>query len=131
MSLSFEVQKSVFAAVTAAVAGHAANPGVYDFAPQDVAFPLVEISRHIATPDNLLSRRATRHQVAITVYSTAGGQREVLEIMDLIYGALDDADLVIAGADFVRCDCERRDTARDQDGLTFTGSMMFAITYEH
>lgn len=131
MSVTFEVQKKVFAAVTAAVAGHSSAPAVHDHAPENAPYPFVELSRHIATAENLLSRRSTRHQVVLTVYSTAGGQREVLEIMDLIYPALDDADLTIPGADFVRCDCERRDTARDQDGRTYTGSMIFAIYYEH
>ena len=104
MSVTFEVQKKVFAAVTAAVAGHASAPAVHAPAPEHAPTPPVAWSRPFA---------------------------EVLEIRGLIYPPLDGAALTIPDAALVRCDCAGRDTARDQDGRTYTGSMIFAIYYEH
>lgn len=130
MLQSFALQKAVVSTLTAALAELDPPVPVLDAAPENQPFPFVEISRWIEHPENLLATDMSRYQLALTVYSAYRGQKEVLGILDVIRGSLDGRSLATEEGAVVRVDLVRADTARDQDGLTFTGTALYDVLVE-
>lgn len=126
-SVEFAVQKAIDAVLAPVLGALAPAVPLYDHLPQNAAFPFVQFSRVIATPDHLLASDMMRVQIALTVFSTFRGQEQVLEILGAITAALDKADLTLEKGRAVRCDRERADTVRDTDGVTYTGSALFNV----
>jgi hypothetical protein len=132
-SIEFAVQKAVDAALGAALAVYQAPgmsaPGVpvYDFAPQNAAYPYVRFGRAQIVPENMLAHDMRRVQISLTVFSDFRGQEQVLEILDVIRATLDGQPLALATGTAVRCDLERADTTLDADGKTYTGSAVYAV----
>lgn len=128
---SFAVQTAIYAALQPPLAALTPACALHDHAPENAAFPFVEISRVTRIADNYLAADASRYRVTLTVYSRYRGQKEVLAILDAISAELDDAALTLDAGTAVRCDLEQADTTRDADGLTFMGSAIFSILVEH
>jgi len=131
MSAAFNVQKAMDGVLVPVLA--ALTPGVplFDHVPQGQSYPFVQFSRVIATPDNVIASKLTRVQVALTVYSDFRGQEQVLTILGAIEAALDNVILTLASGRCVRCDLERADTVRDQDGVTYSGTAIYAVLVDH
>lgn len=127
MSIPFAVQVAVRDALAAALG---AVP-VFDHTPENQGYPFVEISRWISRPDDTFTDRVTEAQGTLTVWSAYRGQKEVLGILALCREALHEARLSVPGADVIRVRVDRDDTARDQDGATYMGSLIFTVTYQH
>lgn len=131
MSLSFAVQKAVYAALVGPLAALSPPTAIVDHAVEDQAFPFVELSRVFLAPDHELAHRYTRYQLALTVFSTYRGQKQVLDILDAIDAALDDATLSLEQGTSVLVTRDRADTARDADGVTYTGSALYTLLVRH
>lgn len=131
MSVEFAVQKAVDAVLVPVLAALTPKVPLFDHVPQGQGYPFVQFSRVIRTPDNLVASKLSRVQLALTVYSDFRGQEQVLEILGAIETALDDADLVLDTGVAVRCDLERADTVRDQDGVTYTGTALYTVLVNH
>lgn len=132
-SIEFAVQKAADALLVAALASHTpvsrTEPGVpvYDAAPENAPYPYVRFGRQIQTPDDELAAPGKQVQITLTVFSDFRGQEEVLEILSVIEATLDDAALVLDTGEAVRCDLVRADTVIDADGVTYTGSAIYAV----
>lgn len=130
-SVAFAVQKAVDGVLLPVLAALTPSTPLYDDVPANRAFPYVQFGRVMATPDNLVARKMTRVQLALTVFSDFRGQEQVLEILGAIEAALDDARLTLDLGTAVRCDLDRHDTVRDSDGETYTGTALYTILVEH
>lgn len=131
MSVEFAVQKAVDAVLQPVLAALTPTVPLFDHVPQGQAFPYVQFSRAIRRPDNLLASKLSRVQIALTVFSNFRGQEQVLGILGAIEDALDDARLTLDTGVAVRCDLESADTARDQDGVTYTGTAIYTVLVSH
>lgn len=121
--------KAIYAAMREALVS--LDVTVYDFVPQNASFPYVEIDRMDADERNMLNDLKDSVFTYISVWSKYEGQKEVLEIMEIIYSALNNKQLPMDQGRMVNCNIERRSTTRDTDRLTFTGSITAFSIVEH
>lgn len=131
MSVEFAVQKAIDALLLPVLADLTPTVALVDHAEQGQAYPYVQFSRVIGTPDNLLAANMTRVQVALTIWSNFRGQEQILEIAGAIKAVLDDAVLDLDEGTAVRCDHERTDSVRDQDGVTYIGTALYTVLVRH
>jgi len=138
MASAWQLQKALFERLEPVLA--ALNPPVplFDDAPANTPFPYAEFSRHVMTPDDGFAHYLTQDLVTIAVYSEGApsaqlaGQGHVLSVMETVRAALTDARLALAdGSETIRCRYERADTARDSDGRTHVGTIIFSVLFEH
>jgi hypothetical protein len=136
-SVAFSVQKAVDALLSPILAdvvppstGIAGVP-LYDHVPDAAAYPYVQFARAIKTPTDALTDLIDDIQLSLAVYSTFRGQEEVLQILGAIEAALHRAALDLDLGYSIQCVLESSDTARDQDGVTYTGTANFRITVAH
>lgn len=132
MATSWDLQTALFARLEPVLAALSPSVALHDDAPVDAPFPYAEFARHVLTPDDGYTHYLTQDILTIAVYSDHGGQKEALEIMEAIRANLTDARLALAAnTETIRCRYERMDTARDADGRTYTGTIIFSILFEH
>lgn len=125
VSLTFELQKAIDDVLAPALAAYTPPVPLFDIAPEDQPYPFAEFARITETPDNELAEVMSRVQVTIAVWSNFRGQRQVHEINAIIKRTLDDATLTLDSGHCIRIDMDRADAVRDQDGITYTGTILF------
>ncbi len=126
-SIAFAVQKAVDARLLPVLAALTPTVPIIDHAPAGQPYPYVQFARCIVMPGDTIERNDQRVQLALAVYSDFRGQEQVLEILAAIEATLDGADLDLATGTAIRCDLDRADTARDQDGATYTGTALYTV----
>ena len=99
--------------------------------PQDNKPPFVTIDRALLSPDDNIAEKMSRVRVTFSVFSEARGARQVEEILDQIYARLHDVDLALYDGTTVMSKIEFLDAVRDQDGVTYVGSGIVAVTVWH
>lgn len=132
MSTVWRVQKAVYARLSPVLAGLSPAVPLFDEAPEGQSYPYAEFARHVVTPDDGYRHHLSQTILTIAAYSAHGGQKEALEIMEAIRASLTDARLALeGGTETIRCRYERMDTARDPDGRTYVGTILFSILFRH
>lgn len=131
MSHSFAVQTALFQALSAALGARTPSVPVYDLVPPNAAYPYVEISRFIARPDNTFTGHGTLYQVTLSIYSDYEGQKEVHDLHDAIYAALDDVLIPTSEGVVWQLNRDFADTVRDQDGRTYMGTAIYHVFTRH
>lgn len=119
-------QSAVFAALQGAL-----SCPVYDHVPQDSAYPYVTLAYQSVTSSDYLSGRKDVRMLYLSVWSTYRGQKEVLEIMQTIYGALHEQPLTLSTGRVAQLRVVDRDTNREPDGVTYMGRMRLMALTEH
>lgn len=121
-----EVHQAVYAALTAALA----PVPVYDIAPQDAAYPFVDMSSQQALPitaNTPYNDELAEHRVYLTVWSSYRGQAEVLGINAKIYDALHFQKLTLGAGTAVLCEIQSAESRLDADGLTHQGAVIVRL----
>ena len=125
---SFELQKSVFAKLVAAnitdFAGDAIT-GVFDDVPTDTAYPYIVIGDETATNISAKDKDFHEHTLTIHIWSQYRGNRDIKEIMEQVYAALNDVSYTVSGASGVNLKHEFQTTLTEGDGITRHGVMRF------
>jgi len=122
----FEIQKSIFSALSIALAPIT----VLDDVPDNIACPYVRIGEFTGIEwdtDNSLGRETT---ITIHIWSDYRGMKELVEMMDKIKLALHNVNLTITGEVCVLCFLEFSESMLDSDGLTRHGVQRFRIITE-
>jgi hypothetical protein len=127
---AWSVQKAVYARLQPVLAALSPAVAIYDAAPTGAAYPFVEFARHILNQADGFDYEVTEDQITLAVYSDYAGQKQVLDILAAIRTELHDARLVLDTGQAISCRYQRADTARDQDGVTYTGTILFFIPFE-
>lgn len=109
------IQAAVYARLTADTQLTALITGVYDYVPEDVAFPYVTIGEAIETPDNALAEFGCQTVVTLHVWTRARGHAKGLRIAARITELLDHQPLTITGAHHVATRYEFSQTLTDPE----------------
>ncbi|MFF0426909.1 DUF3168 domain-containing protein [Streptomyces sp. NPDC004520] len=91
------VQSALYARLKADAALLGKVSGVYDFVPEDVAFPYIVIGEAIETPDNSHDRYGRQTVHTLHVWDQYRGFKRVLQIGGLVNALLDHQPLTIPG----------------------------------
>lgn len=121
MSAEFEIQKAVFAKLSAL------SYPVYDDVPDNAAAPYVVIGDDTLIEfdsDGISGFEAT---VTIHTWSTYRGKKQIKEMQGAIYDLLHRAELIVSGYNFIGCDSEYSESLLDADGVTRHGVQRFRI----
>lgn len=95
------VQQAIYTVLTGDAALTDTVSGVYDYLPEDVAYPFIVIGEGIETPDNSHDRYGRETVVTLHVWSQYRGHSQGLAIAAKITALLDHQPLTITGLDHV------------------------------
>ena len=99
--------------------------GVFDDVPENTAYPYVVIGEETAIDAAAKDRDGHEHTITIHVWSQYRGQKEIKQIMEQVFTALHDTDIIVSGASLVNIRCEFEQTLTENDGITRHGIMRF------
>lgn len=100
---------------------------VYDHVPQDAAFPYIRIGEDTAIDFDTDTSVGTENTITIHSWSRYRGKKEVKEIQQAVYDALQRHALPLPGLNLVSIDFEFSETVLDADGLTRHGIQRFRV----
>lgn len=126
-----ELQKTIYNTLSGDVALTALVSGVFDDVPEDTAYPFVRIGEETITDNSTKDLQGQVMTITIHAFSEYRGKREVKQIMDAIYDAMHDNDMIVSGANLVNFRFEFMDIVTESDGITRHGVMRFrAVIYD-
>lgn len=126
-----ELQKTIYNTLSGNVALTALVSGVFDDVPEDTEYPFVRIGEETITDNSTKDLQGQVITITIHAFSEYRGKREVKQIMDAIYDAMHDSDMIVSGANLVNFRFEFMDIVTESDGITRHGVMRFrAVIYD-
>lgn len=127
-----ELQKAIFATLAADAALSAALGAdrIFDQAPANVAFPYVTFGRTSVYDWSTGTEKGTEQLFTLHIWSKAKGNKEALEIMELIRAKLDDAALALDSHQLVNLRLEFAEARYDDDLTVHHGLLRFRAVTE-
>jgi hypothetical protein len=120
---SLGLQKTVFDALDGDSTLQSLVTDVFDFVPENTAFPYVKIGEETAVDNG--TKTLQGNTLVIHTFSRYRGSKETKEIMSRIYALLHESSLTITGASLVNLRFEFSDIIKENDGLTTHGLQRF------
>ena len=128
---SLELQKSIFNALDGDSTLQNLVTDVYDFVPENTAFPYVKVGEETSIDNGTKTLQGNEHTLVIHTFSRYRGSKEVKEIMSRIYALLHESSLSVSGASLVNLRFEFSDVIKENDGVTSHGLQRFrAVVYD-
>ena len=129
---SLELQKSIFNALDGDSTLQNLVTDVYDFVPENTAFPYVKVGEETSLDNGTKTLQGNEQTLVIHTFSRYRGSKEVKEIMSRIYALLHESSLSVTGASLVNLRFEFSDVIKENDGFTSHGLQRFrAIVYDN
>ena len=122
---SLALQKTVFDTLDGDSTLQSLVTDVFDFVPENTAFPYVKIGEETAVDNGTKTLQGNEHTLVIHTFSRYRGSKETKEIMSRIYALLHESSLTITGASLVNLRFEFSDIIKENDGLTTHGLQRF------
>lgn len=123
-------QKAIYSVLTGDATLMTMVEGVYDFVPQDAAYPYITLGDAMAEDVSTLSQAAYQLRLQIHIYSRAKGRKEIYDIMQRVHGLLHNATPSVTGYDVVGLRFQRSDAALAAGGDGYHGRMVFSVLVE-
>lgn len=123
----YNVQKAIYEKLVASSTLMAAVNGVFDYVPQDTAFPFVIISDARASNISNLAKNGIEHRVRINIFSREAGKKQAADIMGIIEGVLHNNSISVSGQTFVAMKFIDSSIELENDGWTYRGTMDLRI----
>jgi len=101
---------------------------VYDFVPENTAFPYVKLGEDTAIDNGTKTLQGNEHTLVVHTFSRYRGSKEIKDIMARIYTLLHESSLTVSGASLVNLRFEFSDVLKENDGLTTHGLQRFRAT---
>ena len=128
---SLELQKSIFNALDGDSTLQSLVTDVYDFVPENTAFPYVKVGEETSIDNGTKTLQGNEHTLVIHTFSRYRGSKEVKEIMSRIFALLHESSLSVSGASLVNLRFEFSDVIKENDGFTSHGIQRFrAVVYD-
>jgi hypothetical protein len=123
----FEVQKAVYAKLSGDAALLALGASVYEYVPQDTAFPYVKIEGSSAVDWSTTTTQGWEVTVALSVFTRERGSKKSLSIAARCRELLHDATLAVSGCTVVSIRYVASDVQLLADGVTYQAGMVFKV----
>jgi Protein of unknown function (DUF3168) len=130
----FSVQEAVYGTLTSNVPlqGLLGNPArLYDVVPPAATFPYATLGDITIREFDTKDQTGFEQTIVLHMWSRYRGRKELKQIMQAIYDALQNAPLTVNGANYVSCQFQSASTNQENDGLTLHGVMRFKIIVQH
>ena len=127
-NFSVEWQTTVYNALLASnpLTTKLGGNNIYDFVPENTAFPYVKIGDQTMVDDGTKTKKGTDFTLMIHTFSRYRGSKEIKEIMSLVYDVLHESSLSVSGA-MNNMRFEFSDIIKENDGLTTHGMQRFRV----
>ena len=128
---SLALQKTIFDALDTDSTLQSKVTDVYDFVPENTAFPYVKLGEDTAIDNGTKTLQGNEHTLVVHTFSRYRGSKEIKDIMARIYTVLHESSLTVSGASLVNLWFEFSDVLKENDGLTTHGLQRFrAIVFD-
>ena len=128
---SLALQKTIFDALDTDSTLQSKVTDVYDFVPENTAFPYVKLGEDTAIDNGTKTLQGNEHTLVVHTFSRYRGSKEIKDIMSRIYTLLHESSLTVSGASLVNLRFEFSDVLKENDGLTTHGLQRFrAIVFD-
>jgi len=128
---SLALQKTIFDALDGDSTLQSQVTDVYDFVPENTAFPYVKLGEDTAIDNGTKTLQGNEHTLVVHTFSRYRGSKEIKDIMSRIYTLLHESSLTVSGASLVNLRFEFSDVLKENDGLTTHGLQRFrAIVFD-
>lgn len=118
-SSPLKIQQGLFNKLTASVSLMTkVSNRIYDDVPESDTYPYIYIGQHTADRFNTFDRQGKNVVFNINIFSQYQGNKEALEILDLVIDALDYQTLTITNQTLVYCRFEQHSMLAYPDGRT-------------
>ena len=125
------LQKTIFDALDGDSTLQSKVTDVYDFVPENTAFPYVKLGEDTAIDNGTKTLQGNEHTLVVHTFSRYRGSKEIKDIMSRIYTLLHESSLTVSGASLVNLRFEFSDVLKENDGLTTNGLQRFrAIVFD-
>ena len=125
------LQKTIFDALDGDSTLQSQVTDVYDFVPENTAFPYVKLGEDTAIDNGTKTLQGNEHTLVVHTFSRYRGSKEIKDIMARIYTVLHESSLTVSGASLVNLRFEFSDVLKENDGLTTHGLQRFrAIVFD-
>jgi hypothetical protein len=124
---SIALQKALYARLKSALA----PVPIYDRVPQRSEYPYVTLSGTTITANDYLNDLRDERALYLSVWSDYPGQKEVMEIMQVIHATLHRQPLTLETGYIVTPFIANRQLTREPDGQTYQGSVTLRVTLEY
>jgi hypothetical protein len=106
-----EIQKTVYSRLTSQLT----PVPIYDFVPQDSAYPFVVIGRVSSEQWGTTTKDGQQFTVQIHAFDKAAGKKSVQTILQNIYAALhqQESNLIMTGFTAITCNCAMSEAFQD------------------
>lgn len=127
MSFNIAVQTAIYSALVDAV-----SVPVYDDVPQSSGWDgaYITIGEDVISYSDTDSEEMKTCSITVHTWSRARGRKELKELQDQVYFALNNANLVHSGYNFVIITEENAESILDADGKTRHGIQTFNLIIE-
>jgi hypothetical protein len=113
------IQQAIYNRLTGDSALMTKVTGVFDYVPDNQAFPYVTLGEATSNPYRTFSRFGEEVTITCHIWSRYDGFKEALDILNEMNRLLADKDdLSVTGYDLICCFYEFSETLRDPDGIT-------------
>jgi hypothetical protein len=121
------LQTAIYNALTGDATLMAAIEGVYDFVPQDSAYPYVTIGDDDYKWWGAMGLDGGEYVVQIDGWARAEGRLECKNIMKLVADVLHDGVLTVASNTFISMRLQFQQVLREADGFTYHGVQQYKV----
>ena len=122
-----EIQQVIYDVLSGDATLGAMVTGVYDYVPQDTAYPYVVIGDMDGRDWSASGLDGLESRASIEAYSRYGGRKEALQIMESIHSLLHDGSLTMSGHALVSMRFESGQVIPLGDGHTYRGQIRFRL----
>lgn len=126
-----DVIKAIFTALDGNITVDSVVVTTHDSVPQDTDYPYIVIDNMSVQPDDPIDSRRDERVVILSVWSQYRGQKQVLDIFEVIDTLIHNQKLAMDSGRMVNAKVVDKRTVRDADNITFMGRVKLKIITEH
>ncbi len=117
----YNVQKAIYEKLTASSSLMSSVSGIFDYVPEDTAFPFIIIGDVKATDLSNLAKGGIEHRISVNIFSREGGKKQAASIMGILEGLLHNSSISVSGQTCVAMEFISNSIELENDGWTYRG----------
>ena len=123
----YNTQKAIYEKLTGNSQLMASVSGIFDRVPQETSFPFITIGDISSNNLPNLNKNGIEQKLNINIWSREAGKKQTSDIMELIYGLLNNGTITVTGQTLVLMEFVSNSVELGDDGWTYHGIMRLRV----
>lgn len=123
----YNVQKAIYEKLTGNSQLMASVSGIFDHVPQETIFPFITIGDISSNSLPNLDKNGLEQKLNINIWSREAGKKQTSDIMEMIYGLLNNGTIIVSGQILVLMEFISNSIQLEDDGWTYRGIMHLRV----